>query len=35
MITKELLKNFEERFKNDKASTVVANAIAKSGIEDS
>lgn len=33
MITKELMKRFKERFYNDSTSTVIANAIAKNGIE--
>lgn len=35
MITNELMKNFKERFENDSTSTVIANAIAKNGIEQS
>ena len=33
MITKELMNRFKERFYNDSTSTVIANAIAKNGIE--
>ncbi len=35
MITNELLKDFKDRFQNDKASTTIANAIAKAGVQDS
>lgn len=33
MITKELMQNFKERFESDSTSKVIANAIAKNGIE--
>ncbi len=35
MVTAELLQNFKSRFEKDKASTTIANAMAKAGVEES